>query len=212
MAIGRFLSGDPVGFAQGGPGYFNRYAYVGNDPVNATDPTGMQLRGAAGAAGRGAATGGTLPIVVNNDQADQMGTGILNGVEIAQKTVTCGICTVAELGARVVFDLGLLDIGNVQHSEQNDPSDGESTSDGPAAGPDVGDFENPDSVPDGWEWRGRGRPGDREGAWHNPETGESLHDDRTHPAGKEPHWTYTDGEGHRWDAPDDDRQNWEPQQ
>ncbi|SDM91159.1 RHS repeat-associated core domain-containing protein, partial [Maricaulis salignorans] len=39
-AIGRFLSGDPVGFAQGGVGYFNRYAYVGNNPVNATDPTG----------------------------------------------------------------------------------------------------------------------------------------------------------------------------
>jgi len=41
-AIGRFLSQDPVGFAQGGPGYFNRYAYVGNNPLNATDPTGEQ--------------------------------------------------------------------------------------------------------------------------------------------------------------------------
>jgi hypothetical protein len=36
----RFLSPDPVGFAQGGPAYFNRYAYVHNDPVNKTDPTG----------------------------------------------------------------------------------------------------------------------------------------------------------------------------
>lgn len=40
-AIGRFLSSDPVGFASGGPAYFNRYAYVGNNPLNATDPTGM---------------------------------------------------------------------------------------------------------------------------------------------------------------------------
>ena len=24
----------------GNPAYFNRYAYVGNDPVNAIDPTG----------------------------------------------------------------------------------------------------------------------------------------------------------------------------
>jgi len=38
--IGRFLSPDPVGFATGGPGYFNRYAYVMNDPVNAIDPDG----------------------------------------------------------------------------------------------------------------------------------------------------------------------------
>ena len=39
--IGRFLSNDPVGFAQGGPGYFGRYMYVGNDPVNFTDPSGL---------------------------------------------------------------------------------------------------------------------------------------------------------------------------
>ena len=33
--IGRFLSVGPVGFASGGVGYLNRYAYVGNDPINA---------------------------------------------------------------------------------------------------------------------------------------------------------------------------------
>ncbi len=39
--IGRFLSNDPAGFAEMGPGYFNRYSYTFNDPVNKTDPTGM---------------------------------------------------------------------------------------------------------------------------------------------------------------------------
>ena len=39
--IGRFLSNDPVGFAEGGVDYFNRYAYTANDPINAIDPTGM---------------------------------------------------------------------------------------------------------------------------------------------------------------------------
>ena len=39
--IGRFLSSDPVGFAEGGIGYFNRYSYTFNDPINLVDPTGM---------------------------------------------------------------------------------------------------------------------------------------------------------------------------
>ncbi|WOI53025.1 RHS repeat-associated core domain-containing protein [Parvularcula sp. LCG005] len=39
--IGRFLSNDPVAFTPDKPGHFNRYAYTLNDPVNATDPTGM---------------------------------------------------------------------------------------------------------------------------------------------------------------------------
>ena len=38
--IGRFLSNDPVGFAEGGVDYFNRYAYTANNPVNLVDPDG----------------------------------------------------------------------------------------------------------------------------------------------------------------------------
>jgi RHS repeat-associated protein len=37
-AIGRFISEDPIGFSGGD---VNLYAYVGNSPLNATDPTGL---------------------------------------------------------------------------------------------------------------------------------------------------------------------------
>ncbi|MGJ8564893.1 MAG: RHS repeat-associated core domain-containing protein [Alphaproteobacteria bacterium] len=41
--IGRFLSIDPVTFMDtGNPGYFNRYAYTMNDPINLIDPDGRQ--------------------------------------------------------------------------------------------------------------------------------------------------------------------------
>ena len=71
-AIGRFLSQDPMGFAQGGVGYFNRYAYVGNDPLNMTDPTGEfgHILGAGALAG---AVG-----FVTNAAVQQLTTGEVN--------------------------------------------------------------------------------------------------------------------------------------
>jgi RHS repeat-associated protein len=38
--LGRFYSNDPIGFLKDDVSTFNRYSYVGNDPINMVDPTG----------------------------------------------------------------------------------------------------------------------------------------------------------------------------
>jgi hypothetical protein len=55
-----------------------------------------------------------------------------------------------------------------------------------------------DSPGEGWEWRGKGPVGGKEGSWYNPSAEESLHPDLNHPDGIQPHWDYTDPSGDKW--------------
>jgi RHS repeat-associated protein len=52
-SLGRWMSPDPMGGHLEDPQSLNRYAYVGNDPVNAVDPVGLYLGGGGGGGGEG---------------------------------------------------------------------------------------------------------------------------------------------------------------
>jgi RHS repeat-associated protein len=65
-AHGRFLQTDPVGYADG----LNWYAYVGNDPTNRTDPTGMYDPDSAAAKAILRAAG--LGVVASNPVGDTL--------------------------------------------------------------------------------------------------------------------------------------------
>lgn len=51
-----------------------------------------------------------------------------------------------------------------------------------------------------WVWRGKpgSRPGDKDGNWYNPKTGESLRPDLDHPPPVGPRWDYKDPSGSWW--------------
>lgn len=66
----------------------------------------------------------------------------------------------------------------------------------PSAMPDFADPSRPPGP--GWAWRGPGQPGSGQGAWYNPQTGESMHPDMQHPPPIGPHFDYIDAAGVRW--------------
>ena len=49
---------------------------------------------------------------------------------------------------------------------------------------------DPTKAPEGYEWKGEGSQGSKNGSYYNPNTGESLHPDLDHPAPVGPHWDY----------------------
>jgi RHS repeat-associated protein len=73
--LGRFMTADLLDGSSGAPGTFNRYAFVGNDPVNHRDPSGMSpgnfIGGGVVIAG-GALCGPLAPVCI--------GVGILSDI------------------------------------------------------------------------------------------------------------------------------------
>jgi RHS repeat-associated protein len=82
-AWGRFLQPDPIGYAGGS----NLYAYVGNDPINYSDPTGMLTFFTGGAGNNGAYIPSMVTALQNAGIRNVQATSVTSGFFIDALTI-----------------------------------------------------------------------------------------------------------------------------
>jgi RHS repeat-associated protein len=103
--LGRFISQDPIGFDGG----LNGYAYVGNNPVNFTDPAGLVRWGALGSA--------TLGLVTNG-----LGVATAAGLALVPEPTMVTKVAAGVVGIKSFYGLGANGINFYDASVDKDPT------------------------------------------------------------------------------------------
>ncbi len=175
---GQFLTRDPLLTMTRQP-----YAYIFDNPIGGVDPTG---RFAATAAGCAVA-----------EVAEPVG-GCVAGAAAATAATAAAAAAGAAAGSLLGGDeelTGTLTVSKGLQAQFAKEKEAQETGEDATCRPsNLPDFNDPSQPPGpGWEWRGNGPPGSREGSWFNPDTNESLHPDLEHGGDIGPHYDYYPG-------------------
>ena len=173
--IGRFINADSALYHDM-LGY-NMYAYCNNNPVMFVDPYGES------------AVETMVWWFANFGPAAIVEPFIIGEAILAIGAVAIGVVIVLEFVANAVT-------GSLSRADEAPKSVTEEEKGESVPTPDVkypGD--DPTVAPEGYEWRGSGKQGSKEGNYYNPKDKTSLHPDLDHPDPIGPHWDYTGPEG-----------------
>jgi RHS repeat-associated protein len=167
-ATAQFLSVDPMASVTRAP-----YNYAGDNPVNSTDPRGLS------STAEGLGEGGVpcvFPFCGPSPSAEE---ALRHGTEQVEHGIE-------KLWNAINENEGPNDEGEHELKEKEAERD---------------NCGNPVAPPgEGWEWHGNpdAPVGSDQGAWVNPETGETLHPDLGHGEPIGPHYDYTAPDGSQY--------------
>jgi RHS repeat-associated protein len=167
-ATAQFLTADPLRATTWAP-----YTYTYDNPINEADPTGLCNENPVSVSFW--TEGNCLSGAVGGPNGGGSQPTLWDIPAYAAVTVPCifggeAVCGGALTASAVASFSGNCTTGAV-YPNYNDPTQ--------PPGP-------------GWEWKGNGPVGSREGSWYNPATRQSAHPDLNHPLPKGPHYDYSD--------------------
>ncbi|MBS1912962.1 MAG: hypothetical protein JST22_13330 [Bacteroidetes bacterium] len=160
------------------------YAYCADNPVVLTDPTGMQSSKTR------AMTAPMIGLVETDSEGNPAGMGIVLGLAMIAHAISGDdISTTVWRPAPATTKF--------PHATNVLTEAAAGTADPKPVIPPIP--ADPTQAPGKeWEWRGKKPVGGTEGAWFNPETGESLHPDPSHAEPHGPHWDYVAPNKKHW--------------